>query len=69
MIYSTRLGLLLAACAAVAQTGAGPPSFEVASVKPSAPIAIQKFGLKLESRKAPTEVLVIDHAEKIPTAN
>jgi uncharacterized protein (TIGR03435 family) len=38
MISSISLGLLLAACAAVAQTGGGPPSFEVASVKPSAPI-------------------------------
>jgi uncharacterized protein (TIGR03435 family) len=31
--------------------------------------AIPQFGLKLEPRKAPMEVLVIDHAEKIPTAN
>lgn len=50
MVYSTTLGLLMAASAAVAQTGGGQPSFEVASVKPM-------------------EVLLIDHAEKIPTAN
>jgi len=31
--------------------------------------ALEKLGLKLESRKAPLEVLVIDHAEKTPTAN
>jgi uncharacterized protein (TIGR03435 family) len=31
--------------------------------------AAQKFGLKLEPRKAPVEVLVIDHADKLPTAN
>jgi hypothetical protein len=49
MVYSTTLGLLMAASAAVAQTG-GQPAFEVASVKPM-------------------EVLLIDHAEKIPTAN
>lgn len=30
---------------------------------------IQKLGLKLESRKAPIEVLVIDHAERKPTEN
>jgi len=30
--------------------------------------AIQKLGLKLESRKAPVEHLVVDHAEK-PSAN
>jgi uncharacterized protein (TIGR03435 family) len=31
--------------------------------------AIQKLGLKLESRTAPVEQLVIDHAEKTPTGN
>jgi uncharacterized protein (TIGR03435 family) len=31
--------------------------------------ALEKLGLKLESRKAPVEVLVIDHAEKTPTEN
>ena len=31
--------------------------------------AVEKLGLKLESRKAPVEVLVIDHAEKAPTEN
>jgi len=31
--------------------------------------AVQTLGLKLESRKAPLEVLVIDHAEKTPTDN
>ncbi len=31
--------------------------------------SIQKLGLKLEPRKAPVEVLVVDKAEKIPTDN
>lgn len=31
--------------------------------------SVEKLGLKLESRKAPVEVLVIDHAEKAPTDN
>jgi hypothetical protein len=29
----------------------------------------EQLGLKLEAQKAPFEVLVIDHAEKVPTAN
>ena len=31
--------------------------------------AMQAAGLKLEARKAPMDVLVIDHAEKTPSAN
>ncbi len=31
--------------------------------------AVQNLGLKLESRKAPVEQLVVDHAEKTPTEN
>ena len=31
--------------------------------------AIQPYGLKLEPRKAPIELLVIDRAEKMPTEN
>jgi uncharacterized protein (TIGR03435 family) len=31
--------------------------------------ALEKLGLKLESRKAPVEVLVIDHASKMPSEN
>jgi len=31
--------------------------------------AVQKMGLKLDSRKAPLALLVIDHAEKVPTEN
>ena len=31
--------------------------------------AIQQYGLKLEPRKAPIEMLVIDHVEKTPTEN
>ena len=29
----------------------------------------EQLGLKLEARKGPVEILVIDHAEKVPTAN
>ena len=31
--------------------------------------AVSKLGLKLEARKAPVEVMVIDHLEKTPTEN
>jgi uncharacterized protein (TIGR03435 family) len=31
--------------------------------------SIQKLGLKLELSKAPVEMLVVDHAEKMPTEN
>jgi len=31
--------------------------------------AVQQLGLKLDSRKAPLEMIVVDHAEKTPTDN
>jgi uncharacterized protein (TIGR03435 family) len=31
--------------------------------------AVQQLGLKLEARKAPADILVVDHAEKVPTEN
>jgi uncharacterized protein (TIGR03435 family) len=37
---------------------------------PPLPAALQEqLGLKVEARKAPVEILVIDHVEKIPTEN
>jgi uncharacterized protein (TIGR03435 family) len=37
---------------------------------PTLPIAIQeKLGLKLETRKAQLEILVVDRVEKVPTEN
>ena len=37
---------------------------------PSLPTALQEtLGLRLEPRKAPVEILIVDHAERIPTGN
>jgi uncharacterized protein (TIGR03435 family) len=37
---------------------------------PSVYTALQEqLGLKLESRKGPLDILIVDHAEKTPTAN
>ena len=49
---------------------AGAPPADTAS-EPTSSIftALGAMGLKLESRKAPIEIMVIDHAEKMPTEN
>ena len=48
----------------------GAPPLPESTVGASLFTAIQEqLGLKLEARKAPIEILVIDHAEKIPTEN
>jgi uncharacterized protein (TIGR03435 family) len=31
--------------------------------------SVQRYGLRLEARKAPLEILVVDHIEKSPTGN
>jgi uncharacterized protein (TIGR03435 family) len=46
--------------AAAAAGGAGPSLFSALQ---------EQLGLKLEGRKAPVEILVVDHVEKAPTGN
>lgn len=37
---------------------------------PTLPFAVQEqLGLKLETRKAPIEILIVEHAERVPTEN
>ncbi|HYA18594.1 MAG TPA: TIGR03435 family protein [Bryobacteraceae bacterium] len=36
---------------------------------PSLSVAVQKYGLRLEARKAPMEIIVVTHAEKTPSEN
>ncbi len=50
---------------------ARPPGVDAeADSGPELPMAVQEqLGLKLERKKGPVEVLVADHAEKIPTGN
>ena len=46
------------------------PAADIATPGPSIFTAVQQqLGLRLESRKGPLDVLVIDHAEKVPAEN
>jgi uncharacterized protein (TIGR03435 family) len=45
------------------------PSSAASAPTSSAFGAVQQLGLKLDSRKAPVEMIVIDHLEKTPTEN
>jgi uncharacterized protein (TIGR03435 family) len=55
---------------AIAGGGMPAPAGEPQEGGPTLMTAVQEqLGLKLESRKGPVEILVIDHAEKVPTEN
>jgi uncharacterized protein (TIGR03435 family) len=49
--------------------GGRPPSDAPAEPAGSIYDSVQRYGLKLEPRKAPMEVLIVDHMEKAPTEN
>jgi uncharacterized protein (TIGR03435 family) len=45
------------------------PSEAPAEPAPSIYESVQRYGLKLEPRKAPIEILIVDHIERTPTEN
>ena len=48
----------------------GGPAGDNQDAAPTLIVAVQEqLGLKLESKKGPVDILVIDHAEKVPTEN
>jgi uncharacterized protein (TIGR03435 family) len=50
--------------------GMGGPAGDNQDAAPTLIVAVQEqLGLKLESKKGPVDILVIDHAEKVPTEN
>jgi uncharacterized protein (TIGR03435 family) len=55
------------------ELGPGPnpePAHAESSDNPSIFVALQEqLGLRLEAKKSPVEILVIDHIEKVPTEN
>lgn len=51
------------------QGGQRPPAEAPAEPAGSIYDSVQRYGLKLEPRKAPLEVVVVDHIEKEPTEN
>jgi uncharacterized protein (TIGR03435 family) len=55
------------------QSGESKGDVPIAADNPSRPtllVALQEqLGLKLETRKAPIEILVVDHAERVPSEN
>ena len=56
--------------APAAEGGAGRGPADAASSGPGTiHEAVQKYGLRLEARKAPMEMVVVDHVEKTPTEN
>jgi uncharacterized protein (TIGR03435 family) len=62
------MGILSAIAAGIALPPQAIQLAEAASMD-SLSAALEKLGLKLESRNTPLDVLVIDHCEKTPSDN
>jgi uncharacterized protein (TIGR03435 family) len=71
MEMARRNGANIPAGAGGGDGGRGGTPAEAASDPGSSSLftAVQALGLKLDSRKLPVEVIVVDHAEKMPTDN
>ncbi len=66
--YDATLDVLLADMSALPKAGGTDNAPDANKALPLTE-AIQEFGLKLESRTAPVEQLIVDHVEKMPTGN
>jgi len=54
----------------VAMPAGAPGAADTASEPGSSIVnSVQQLGLKLEARKAPLDMIVVDHLEKLPTEN
>jgi uncharacterized protein (TIGR03435 family) len=62
-------GVMIPGPAAGGDAGRSAPEAASDPSSPSIFAAVQQLGLKLESRKTPVELIVIDHLEKTPTEN
>jgi len=68
-------GVAMPSAGGAATAGGGPDAGKMPADAASDPSgstlfrSVQQLGLKLEARKAPTEIIVVDHLEKMPTEN
>jgi len=54
----------------IPELGISASVYEAMEPLPDLAAALQsQLGLKLQSKKAPVEVLIVDHVEKVPTVN
>jgi uncharacterized protein (TIGR03435 family) len=69
-LYYSMEGLVLPPPPPGAMGGPMPPPSSDAETAPSLPTALQEqLGLRLESKKVPLDLIVVDHIEKVPTEN
>jgi len=66
---SSETGIMMPMPGPAAGDAARAPSAAASAPSTSVFSAVQQLGLKLDPRKAPVEMIVIDHLEKAPTEN